>query len=308
MSRVVSAAPKAPPNLEEVTLDLRMRPEDLAPGAPPRGQLGCKLTVYRDGVRATFWRSPEWKRSGPVGDVELSSGGCVGSGAADVESRSAASIARSKRIVVHRARCLGVHSMWTFTKRGKFASADDVWAAWRRFGQMMRRRYRERWRYVAVPELHSDGLTWHLHVLFGDFYLVETLRRLWYRSLGGTGSEIGGATPGSVNVKSLRSAHSTPRGASYYVSKYVGKGFERGGANRRVFATSVGLHPPQVTRWHNPFDAGIVEFVDTVGGWIGLLNPLARIFPRFFFRGRGGLESAVIDTAEVRLWRPGLAY
>jgi hypothetical protein len=304
----VLAAPKAPPNLEEVTLDLQVRPDVLASGAPGRGQLGCKLTVYEDGVRATFWRAPEWKRSGSVEDVEQSSGGSGGAGSMDEKSRSAASIARSRRIVVHRARCLGVHSMWTFTKRGKFASADDVWAAWRRFGQMMRRRYREKWRYVAVPELHGDGATWHLHVLFGDFYMVETLRRLWYRALGGTGSETGEATPGSVNVKSLRSAHSTPRGAAYYVAKYVGKGFERGGSNRRVFATSLGLNPIEVTRWNNPYDDGIVEFVDTVGGWLGLLNPLARIFPRFFFRGRGGLESAVIDTAEVRAWRPALAY
>ena len=315
-----AAEPRVAPsaNLEKVTLDPPIVWDvvlaEVAEGRPGPGQLGAKVVTYSDGVRVSIWRRPEFRcssreadESGSAPDVALSSTGPNSGTSEDGQSRSDASIARSRKLVRHRARCLGVHSLWTFTKRGKFDSLDDVWLSWRRFHQLMRRRYRAKWRYVAVPELHADGETWHLHVLFGDFYLVETLRRFWYRALGATGNETGDSTPGSVNVKKLRASCSSARGAANYVAKYVGKGFERGGHNRRVFSCSAGLHPVAVARWRSPVDVGIVEFTDTVGRRVSVSHPMGRIFPRFYFGTAGGIEAAVFDTAEVKPWRPDLA-
>jgi hypothetical protein len=185
--------------------------------------------------------------------------------------------------------------MWTFTKRGKFASSDEVWAAWKLFRQLMARRFKkQKFEFVAVPELHSDGETWHLHVLFGRLYMVEMLRAFWYRSLGGTGKERGDQTPGSVNVKSLRARHSSGRGAARYIAGYVGKGFERGGANKRVFSASVGLAPVDVKRWRDPFDETIIGFADSVGRWLRDHFAFQPFFPRFLFKP--GFEVGVIDA------------
>lgn len=297
-----AAAAREVRNLEEVTLKPQPSDEilpDVVEGAPCSiGQLGVKVTTYPDGVRVVLYRSGPVQVSGAGGLARAA--GSLGvedskqskSVSADAE-RSAASVARSKRLVVHRARALGVAAMWTFTKRGKFKSSDEVWAAWRAFTKIMRRRYGGAFRYVAVPELHADGETWHLHVVVDRIYMVESLRILWQRALGGTGRERGDQTKGNVNVKGSRARGSSSRRFASYIAKYVSKGFERGGANRRVFAASVGISPVVVTRWRCPHDLGLIEFTDSVGEWLRDAHGIQRFFPRLFFRD--GWECAIAE-------------
>lgn len=287
-------------NLEEITLEPQGVLSEIEVGKGLPEQFTANIVQYADGFRVTLYRSPRLKFASdapstvlPVASADSLSESAFTPIALAVE-RSIASTKRSRSLVVHRARCLQPHSMWTFTKRGKFASADDVWSAWRLFAQMMRRRFKREWAYVAVPELHRDGQTWHLHVLFGRFYMVETLRRYWYRALGGSGSEQGDQTPGSVNVKSLRSRHSAGLGAARYIAKYVGKGFERGGLNRRVFASSIGLRPLQAQKRRDTFDQGLFGFADAVGRWLREHFGVERIYPRFYVHDT--FSAAVIDT------------
>jgi hypothetical protein len=208
--------------------------------------------------------------------------------------RSEASIQRTKRLVVHRVRSLAPTALWTFTKRGKFASPDELWAAWRLFTQSMRRRFGTKFRYVAVPELHSDGVTWHMHVAFDRFYMVETLRKWWYCALGGTGREAGSATPGSVNVKSLRARYTAGRRVAGYVASYIGKGLSSGSVARRLFGASVGLHPRRVVRWHCPYDHGLPEFFDAVSERSRLDFGVERLFPRLLISR--SFVTAIADT------------
>jgi len=189
---------------------------------------------------------------------------------------------------------MGLHSLWTFTKRGKFSSSQEVWAAWRLFSQQMRRRYGDRWKYVAVPELHADGETWHLHVAFSSFYWVGTLRRFWYRALGGSGVEVGDETPGSVNAKRIGRGHSNARRCSSYLAKYVGKGFERSGANKRVFAASACLGPVSDERWHGIYDDGPADVAAAVGRWLYEAYGYARSEAHFY--REPFLEGFVVDT------------
>lgn len=285
-------------NLEEVTLEDRPSLPDIAVGAPHRGQLGCKVATYADGsIRAVVYRSraTSGKSGSSVLNADSSESESRKGPSSSASERSAASLQRSKRLVVHRARALNAQFLWTFTKRGKFESCDAVWAAWWRFARLMRKRFGKSFRYVAVPELHNDGETWHLHCLFDRFYMVESLRVMWHRALGGSGTERGDQTPGNFNAKSLRARGSARRRAAHYIAKYVGKGFERGGANRRVFSASAGLHPTHVAQWRCPVDEGIVGFTDSVGGWLREHFGLARAYPRFLFRR--SWECAVIDTA-----------
>lgn len=297
-ARAAAAAAGGGPalNLEEHTLELQS-PSAVVQGVPIPGELACKVTEYSDGVRAVIYRAPlHWRRRSAADDADSGggrSGSCESTG--EGSDRSANSIGRSRATVVHRARCLEVHSMWTFTKRGKFDSVEAVWAAWRLFTQSMRRRWKKNFRYVAVPELHADGVTWHLHVLFDRYYQVETLRRYWYRALGGKGDETGDQTPGAVNVKALRTRNSAGRAAARYIAKYVGKGFERGRSHSRLFACSAGLHPVGVRAWRDGWTGHLQHFTECVAERLCRDYGLEKVYPRTVWRDAFGF--AVIDVA-----------
>lgn len=256
-------------NLEEVTLELqRLHLPDVIPGEGPcaDGQISVKVTRYADGLRVVAYqrRSATASAGGSVSRAELSSATSEGE---SEKQRAQSSLARSRALVVHRARCLGPVGLWTFTKRGKFSSVDEVWSAWRQFTQMARRRYGKGFRFVAVPELHADGETWHLHVLVDRLYMVESFRVLWGRALGGTGLERGSETLGNVNAKSLRGGRWSSWRAARYVAKYVGKGFTRGSAHRRLFGASLGLDA-EVLRRRISWDAGIIAGAALVRDWV----------------------------------------
>lgn len=288
-------------SLEQVTLN-----DSVPPGALPYhleggptcpGQFGVKVTSYAGEARVVLFRSKGAPRSagaGSASDAVKWSGASDPSKLSGETERCASSIARSRRLVVHRARELVPVAMWTFTKRGKFASAAEAWIAWAKFSRLMKLRYKAAWRYVAVPELHSDGETWHLHVLVDRIYMVETLRVLWSRALGGTGGERGDQSLGNVDVKGSRNRRASARRFATYVAKYVGKGFERGGANRRVFAASVGLGGSHTSRWHCPYDIGLAEFVDASAVWLREAFGVERFYPVLITRD--GIECALADV------------
>lgn len=179
----------------------------------------------------------------------------------DSRERFEYSIKRSRRIL--RARCLQLNAdkLWTFTKRGKFANQDEVWATFRRFNRLMKKRFGKAWRYVAVPELHSDGETWHLHVGVKGFFFVEAVRILWQRALGGVGNERGAATLGNVHVKFFKFRRGQQRACSVaaYIAKYVGKGFSAAEKGRRLVASSEGLQPDRVRKFHMRYVSGTTK-------------------------------------------------
>jgi hypothetical protein len=130
--------------------------------------------------------------------------------------------------------------MWTFTKRNKFETLDDLWTAWAEFNRLADKRFRGRWIYVSVPEQHADG-TWHMHAGVRGFFMANTLRFLWHKALGSPGLMRGADSPGNVDAKEFRG--SGPRAIAAYISKYVGKGFGAVATHRRLFSSSVGICP-----------------------------------------------------------------
>lgn len=265
--RAERAAPHGFRSLEEATHKPHDCPEDFREGVPcAEGQVGVKVTEYPDGFRVVAYQSKGRAVGG--GGVSTADKPQDESRSPPAEQRSESSLGRSRALVAHRARCLGPVAMWTFTKRGKFESADHVWASWRLFTQACRRRYGIGFRYVAVPELHADGETWHLHVLVDRIYMVESLRVLWARALGGTGLERGSETVGNVDAKSLRGRGFGARRAAGYIAKYVGKGFGGGCAGRRLFSASGGLDPVRIRRWALRIDTGIVDGANRAREWL----------------------------------------
>lgn len=266
-------------------------------GAGPAlpGSLQCNIDIYPKGHRVVIFRAQASRSPDTCARIVAAlRRGTSGESSEASSLRSKRGLRRSRTTVQKKVRCLSIHSLWTFGKRGKFATLDELWAAWRSFAQIMKRRYRNGFAYVAVPELHADGETWHLHCVFDRFYMVEQLRLYWYRALGGHGAEVGSESPGSVNVKSLRSQGGNVLAVARYISKYVSKGFERGRANRRVFATSVGLNPRKVMQWHSPDGASMVEFADVVRRRLYNNLQTSGFFPRYV--GGEGYGCVLVDV------------
>lgn len=234
------AADAAVGNLEIVTHN----DFDLLPGTLPGPDVwNFQVVEYRSGVvEARAYRGEIAARVVRQTSRELT----------DDRERFEFSIQRSRRIL--RSRCLQLDAdvLWTFTKRGKFATQDELWQAFERFNKLMARRFRGQWRYVAVPELHSDGATWHLHVGVKGFFAVEALRVCWQRALGGRGNERGSESLGNVQAKFFKFRRGRRKAASVaaYIAKYIGKGFGPQDRGRKLVATSRGLQPDRVRRFH----------------------------------------------------------
>jgi hypothetical protein len=204
-----------------------------------------RLTRYPDGFRGVCFKRPAlpgtskkagYRKAKPTAD-----------------ERYASSVSRSRRELCHRARCLQIAFMWTFTKRGKFESPKAAWDAWKRFDRLMLLRFppgsKTPWAYVAVPELHSDKETWHIHAGVPHFFDVVTLRVLWARALGGQGQERGADTLGNVDARDFRKRGGS-RAIWAYISGYCGKGFDSALRNKRLYSSSKGIRPAPSQRWH----------------------------------------------------------
>jgi hypothetical protein len=257
------AARAATPSLEEVTLNqcIELLPADHSDRA--RDVWEVSRVTYGSGaveIRACLGRVSI--RKPETSDIDGVKSVCAGG---SEKGRFESSISRSRRMI--RSRCLQLNCdrMLTLTKRGKFSSVDECWRAFKEFSRLMEVRFGERWRYVCVPELHADGETYHMHVGIRGFYMVESVRALWFRALGGRGNERGEKTPGNVDIKSFtgrwfgRAGGSRVRRIAGYIAKYVGKGFGACNRGRRLFSASRGLHPDRVERWRVRDWVGVPE-------------------------------------------------
>ena len=163
---------------------------------------------------------------------------------------------RSKQRLRESVRRLKPTAMWTFTKRGKFSSRKEAWNAWAKFLKLMKRRCRKEWMFVAVPELHGDGETWHLHVLVRGFYMVETIRVLWYRALNGRGNERGDLTPGNCDVKPIKPGRYNERRIASYVAAYVGKSITSDGDFKRSYSCAKDIPEPTIAYFNAALGKG----------------------------------------------------
>lgn len=240
------------------------------------GGLYAKAVVYPIGVRVTICPPRPPRRA--VSKPRVSRPDAV---------RLACNVRRAKCMVRHKIRCIGGDHMWTFGKRGKFATVDDLWAAWARFERIAIKRL-GRFPYVAVPELHADGQTWHLHVAVVGILMVESIRAWWSIALGGTGLERGEFTLGNVHAKYFKGKG--PKAVYRYIAKYVGEDIGAAAARRKSFSCSRGIVPRSVYRWRaSTVGVGGTEAMDFVRGQLAaLIGAPALWFPSFKEFPEGG--------------------
>ena len=164
---------------------------------------------------------------------------------------------RARRGLRHRLLMMGADRMFTFTARGGLADRDAAWAVWKRFERLMRRRFRGRWRCVAVPELHKGGGpndgTYHLHVAVQGFWDVTIMRRYWHMALGAAGEQRGVDSPGSVDIAYRRVPGAggrlswAPDQVARYLGKYLSKQGDERGLWRKRYAAAGGFAQPVVS-------------------------------------------------------------
>jgi len=214
---------------------------------------------YADGsYRVTVVRAPAARLTGQ----------CSQAAPRTDEQRWACNVARSRSRVTHLVRAIGADHMLTFGRRGLFATLDDLAAVWDKFDHKMRRRKLRAvdgraWAYVAVPEFKNGG--WHMHVAVPGMFEVQTLRRYWYQAFGGTGSEAGEETPGSVNAKYFgrRGGRARCDRLWRYISKYVGKGLDGALAGKKSFWSSKGIDALcRIDRLHTWYEMDWLECMD----------------------------------------------
>lgn len=230
------------------------------------------------------------------GEVRLKAGGALGEVVEGLDrDRALRSVRRSKQSMKRRVYALCPDRLLTLTKRGKFPDIDSAWAAWQRFERVCSRFWRGKWKYVVVPEQHSDG-TYHLHVALKGFYDVGLMRRFWYRALGGTGREKGEQTPGSVNIAPVRVGSRTRLRIASYLRKYMGKDLGSCVRGRRAFACSRGLVPIRVARWREPVHLG-ADAVAVVTRRVRALVGIRDLTLEWFEWSEAGLEGFTVKTA-----------
>ncbi len=171
--------------------------------------------------------------------------------AEQLAEKAAWSRARARRQLRFRCLCLKADHMITLTKRGKFETPDDAYAAFRRFNDIIRKFPSMEMQYVAVPEQHADGM-WHIHVAVAGRYDVTRLRTFWYRALGGVGNERGEDSPGSINIRYFFQKRKAAYAVASYMSKYMAKSIEAIGPGKRAFWASPGLKPVSVEKVFEP--------------------------------------------------------
>jgi len=240
------------PSLDEVTHNTQAFVP--GPAIPGDCRFEAKITHYHDGRRVVV----QQRRPPRVECTRKRNPSCSD------QERFDSSVARSRTTLRHKTRCLGADHMWTFTRRGKFECRDHLWAAWATFCRFAdKRRLRsttgEPWQYCAVPELHQDGETWHLHVAVRGLFEVTTIRFLWERALGGAGLERGRDTHGNVDAKFFRGRQGGRR-IWAYLAAYVGKGIAASTPGRKCFATSKDIAPARVDRYHEVLGSDGSEF------------------------------------------------
>lgn len=119
-----------------------------------------------------------------------------------------------------RRKCLSMQAdrLLTITFRKNETDIDLAWKKFKYFCTLMRWRYGENFKYVAVPEYQKRGAV-HFHLAVRGYYHYNTVRRLWIRAAGDSG--------GNVDFTGIKKRHGkqekNPRKIANYIGKYISK-------------------------------------------------------------------------------------
>jgi hypothetical protein len=137
------------------------------------------------------------------------------------------SLFRAKRRLKDAVKELAPTALLTLTSRNRLKDLDTAFVAWDALRRLIRQADPE-FAGVVVPELHANGLHWHLHVAVRTCLGHKLLRRMWHIALCGldgvrvTKTLRGAEAPGNVDLKYGSRGGDVARRASR-IAKYIGK-------------------------------------------------------------------------------------
>ena len=133
---------------------------------------------------------------------------------------------RAQTRVRHLAKNLGVSHLLTLSTRQRANTREEMLGYWSRFLRLYERASGKRLAFIEVVEQHpTNPGHLHIHAAVTSYLHANTLRRLWYIALGGTGAERGSATPGGVHMRQFKSKEAGRRASriARYIAKYMTK-------------------------------------------------------------------------------------
>ncbi len=130
----------------------------------------------------------------------------------------AKSVQRARTNVRRRVLTIQADNLLTLTFRENVKDIDEAWKCFHYFIKQMRKRYKERWQYVAVPEYQKRGAV-HFHLAIAGYYHHSSVRRFWLAAVGDKGGNI------DFSVVRRRNGNKTknPKKIAGYIAKYITK-------------------------------------------------------------------------------------
>lgn len=203
------------------------------------------------------------------------------------------SVRRAKKNIRLSAKVMGADRLLTLTSRKYLYTLDRFWEAFNEFNRLMRKRFGNRWQYVAVPELHPKAQDhYHGHLAIRGHYNVHSVRVIWRTALRNCfESAWSDHTPGNIDID--YKGHQAWRvcAVAKYISKYLAKDLSGHGEKyRKRYERSRGLNP-EVVRVYCPLgvtDLDIIRKVQEITGGVLARNPRWEVY--------GGHDCMLIET------------
>lgn len=154
------------------------------------------------------------------------------------------SVQRARVNIRRKVLTIQADNLLTLTFRENVTDINDAWKCFHYFVKQMRWRYKDRWRYVAVPEYQDRGAV-HFHLAIAGYYHHSTVRRIWLAAVG----QKGGNIDFSSAKRRYGSNTKNPKKIAGYIAKYISK-HDSSEFNRRRFSSGGKIQiPSPLTGW-----------------------------------------------------------
>ena len=176
------------------------------------------------------------------------------------------SLARTRRMISEYARCAEWEWFCTFTfspDKVDRSNFKDCMIKTRNWLQNARKRLAPDLQYLVVPELHADGINWHVHLLLaniGDIRLNESGKRISGQMV----YNVKGWKFGYSTATKVRDVYRVQR----YIIKYMTKSTHIKAKGAHRYYVSNNLEKPRESRLmckYSEMEERVMEIADSLG-------------------------------------------
>ncbi len=168
-------------------------------------------------------------------------------------STLAKSCNRARTVVRRKALAMLADRMLTLTFRENVTDISEAWKCFKYFSKLCKKRFKERWRYIAVPEYQKRGAV-HFHICLSGYFHIKTIRHFWLKAVGDYQGNVDITSPEKFGKKSWN-----PKRIANYLSKYLSKN-DSVEFNKRRYSSG-----------------GDIQLPEPVCGWLALGVPVMKV-------------------------------